>query len=120
MISRASPQERCEAVADQFDPNNIAQGAQQQATEKADSLIDELASKVPGGDQLAQQAKDAVNQAVQSGTQQAEQAAQQQAGGLADKLPGGLGEQLGGMLGGSGGAGGSGDTGGSSGSGGAQ
>ena len=89
-------------MADQFDPTKIAQGlgdqAKQQATEKVDSVIDELASKIPGGEQFAQQAKDAANQAIEGGVQQAEQAGEQQAqGGL-----GGIADKLGGMFGGGG------------------
>ena len=88
-------------MAGAFDPNNILQNAEQQAKDKADSAIDELASKVPGGEQLAQQAKDAANQGIdqagQAGAQQAEQQAKDKLGGM-----GGLGQQLGGMLGGSG------------------
>lgn len=86
-------------MADQFDPNNILQNFEQQAKEKADAAIDDVASKVPGGDQFAQQAKDAVNQGIDQAGQQAEQQAQQQ---VSDKLGGmgGIGGQLGGMLGG--------------------
>ena len=86
-------------MADQFDPNNILQNFEQQAKDKADAAIDDVASKVPGGDQFAQQAKDAVNQGIDQAGQQAEQQAQQQ---VSDKLGGmgGIGGQLGGMLGG--------------------
>jgi hypothetical protein len=87
-------------MADQFDPNNIAQGAEQAATDRADSLIDDVASKVPGGDQFAQQAKDAAGQAIQGGAQQAEQAVEGQGQEHLDNLPGGLGESLGDMFGG--------------------
>jgi hypothetical protein len=80
-----------------FDPNNILQNAEQQAKDRADSAIDDVASKVPGGDQMAQQAKDAANQ----GIDQAGQAGMQQAG---EKLGGmgGVGQQVEGMLGSSG------------------
>ncbi len=81
-----------------FDPNNILQNAEQQAKDKADSAIDELASKVPGGEQLAQQAKDAVNQGIDQAGQAGMQQAEQQLG----NVPG-VGQQLGGMLGGQGG-----------------
>ncbi len=88
-------------MAGAFDPNNILQNAEQQAKDKADSAIDELASKVPGGDKLAQQAKDAANQGIdqasQAGAQQAEQQVNERLGGM-----GGLGQQVEGMLGGSG------------------
>jgi hypothetical protein len=36
--------------------------ARQQAQQQADQAIDQYASKIPGGEQLAQQAKDTVNQ----------------------------------------------------------
>lgn len=81
-----------------FDPNNILQNAEQQAKDKADSAIDELASKVPGGDQLAQQAKDTVNQGIDQAGQAGMQQAQQQAG----NIPG-VGQQVEGMLGNQGG-----------------
>ena len=86
-------------MADQFDPNNILQNFEQQAKDKADAAIDDVASKVPGGDQFAQKAKDAVNQGIDQAGQQAEQQAQQQ---VSERLggAGGLGGQLGGMLGG--------------------
>lgn len=80
-----------------FDPNNILQNAEQQAKDKADSAIDELASKVPGGDQLAQQAKDTVNQGIDQAGQAGMQQAQQQLG----NIPGG--QQIEGMLGNQGG-----------------
>lgn len=80
-----------------FDPNNILQNAEQQAKDKADSAIDNLASKVPGGDQLAQQAKDAVNQGIDQAGQAGMQQAQQQLG----NIPGG--QQIEGMLGNQGG-----------------
>lgn len=80
-----------------FDPNNILQNAEQQAKDKADSAIDELASKVPGGDQLAQQAKDTVNQGIDQAGQAGMQQAQQQLG----NIPGG--QQIEGMLGDQGG-----------------
>ncbi len=70
-----------------FDPNNIMRNLEQQVKDKADAVIEDVASKVPGGDQLAQQAKDAVNQGIDQAGQQAEQQAQQQ---VSDKL-GGLG-----------------------------
>ena len=76
-----------------FDPNNILQNAEQQAKDKADSEIDNLASKVPGGDQIAQQAKDTVNQGIDQAGQAGMQQAQQQAG----NIPG-VGQQLQGML----------------------
>ena len=80
-----------------FDPNYILQNAEQQAKDKADSAIDELASKVPGGDQLAQQAKDTVNQGIDQAGQAGIQQAQQQLG----NVPGG--QQIEGMLGNQGG-----------------
>ncbi|HEX9035791.1 MAG TPA: hypothetical protein VF808_02260 [Ktedonobacterales bacterium] len=101
-------------MADQFDPNNIAQNlggqAQQAATGEVDSLIDDVASKAPGGDQFAQQAKDTANQAIQGGVQQAEQAAEQQVQQVQQIQQGGLGDIAGkieGIFGGgSGGSGG--------------
>lgn len=83
-------------MADQFDPNNIAQNlggqAQQAATGEANNLIDEIAGKIPGGEGFAQQAKDAADQAIQGGVQQAEQAGEQQAqgglGGIIGKIEG--------------------------------
>ena len=65
-----------------FDPDNILQNAEQQAKEKADSAIDELASRVPGGEQLAQQAKDTVNQGIDQAGQAGMQQAEQQLGGM--------------------------------------
>ncbi|MGH2504278.1 MAG: hypothetical protein ACRDID_17360 [Ktedonobacterales bacterium] len=81
-------------MADQFDPTKIAQGlgdqAKQAASGEADSLIDDVAGKVPGGEQFAQQAKDTANQAIDGGAQAAEQAAGQQAegglGGIVGKI----------------------------------
>ena len=88
-------------MAGAFDPNNILQNVEQQAKDKADSAIDDLASKVPGGEQFAQQAKDAATQGIDQASRAGEQQAQQQMG---DKLGGmgGLGQQVEGMLGGSG------------------
>ncbi len=86
-------------MPNQFDPNNILQNVEQQAKERADAEIDNLASKIPGGEQFAQQAKDAANsgieQAGQAGEQQAQQQIQERMGGM-----GGLGQELGGMFGG--------------------
>jgi hypothetical protein len=82
---------------DQFDPNNMAQDVDQAATGKADSMIDDVAGKVPGGDQFSQQAKGAADQAIQGGVQEGEQAIEGQAKGALDNLPGGLGEHLGGL-----------------------
>lgn len=103
----ASIEREVETMADQFDPNNILRNFEQQAKDKVDSAIEDVASKVPGGDQFAQQAKDAANQAIDQAGQQAGQQAQQQ---VSDKLGGmgGIGEQLGGMLGGGQDAGGQG------------
>ena len=66
-------------------------GMQQQAQDAINNEIDQFASKVPGGEQVAQQAKDAASGGLDNIAQQAEN----QAG----NLPGGLGEKLGGMLG---------------------
>ncbi len=86
-------------MPNQFDPNNILQNVEQQAKERVDAEIDNLASKIPGGEQFAQQAKDAANsgieQAGQAGEQQAQQQIQERRGGM-----GGLGQELGGMFGG--------------------
>lgn len=65
-------------MSNPFDPNNIVQNLEQDAKDKADAAIDNVASKVPGGDQFAQQAKDAVNQGIDQAGQNAQQQAQQQ------------------------------------------
>lgn len=78
-----------------FDPNDILKNVEDQAKQRADEAIDNLASKVPGGEQFAQQAKDTVNQGIDQAGQAGIQQAQQQLGGM-----GGVGQQLGGMLGG--------------------
>lgn len=66
-------------------------GAKQQAEDQINNAIDEFASKVPGGDQFSQQAKDAAAGGLDNIEQQAE-------GKLGD-LPG-----IGGMFGGNSGS----------------
>lgn len=86
-------------MSNPFDPNNILHNLERQVEEKADAAIEDVASNVPGGDQFAQQTKDAVNQGIDQAGQQAEQQAQQQVnerlGGM-----GGVAGQFGDMLGG--------------------
>lgn len=94
-----------------FDPNSILRNLEQAGKNAADNEIDNLASKIPGGDQYAQQAKDAVNsgidQAGQAGEQQAQQQAQQHLGGLGGMLGGNTGGNTGGSTGGTDNTGGS-------------
>jgi|GEM_PF-2538528 hypothetical protein len=66
-------------------------GMQQQAQDAINNEIDQFANKVPGGEQAAQQAKDAAG----SGLDQIAQQAQSHEG----DLPGGLGEKLDDMMG---------------------
>lgn len=80
-------------MTDQFDPNQAAQNlteeAERQAKEKANEAIDQSASRIPGGDQVAQQAKDTMSQGIEGGAQRAEDVAKEQLGGLTDKFGGG-------------------------------
>lgn len=82
-----------------FDPNDILKNVEDQAKQRADEAIDNLASKIPGGEQFAQQAKDTVNQGIdqagQAGLQQGQQQLNERLGGM-----GGVGQQLEGMTGG--------------------
>lgn len=84
--------------------------AKQQAQQQVDNTIGNLASKVPGGDQFAQQAKQQANSAIDNLSQQAQQQAGNAAGNLEQQAQqgglGGLSDKLGGLLGGGGGQGG--------------
>ena len=69
-------------------------GLREQAQQKVDTTIDQFAGKVPGGDQVSQQAKDAASK----GLDQLEQQGESQIG----KAGGGPGGMLGGLFGGGG------------------
>jgi hypothetical protein len=74
-------------------------GVNQQAQDRVGGVIDSVASKVPGGDAFAQQAKDMAGGALGGLEQQAEQQIAEKLGGALGGL-GGLGGVLGGALGG--------------------
>ncbi len=78
-------------------------GVSQQAQDKVGGVIDGVAAKVPGGDAIAQQAKDVAAGALGQFEQQATQQVAERLGGLGG-LGGVLGGALGGLLGGHGGA----------------
>jgi hypothetical protein len=78
----------------QFD-QGVAGQTEQQVTHKVDSAIDEGATRVPGGDQLAQPAEQQANSAIDNVAQQAQQEENQGGGGL-----GAIGEKLREMFGG--------------------
>jgi hypothetical protein len=73
----------------------VAGQAEQQVTQKVDSAIDEGATRVPGGDQLARPAEQQADSAIDNVAQQAQQEENQGGGGL-----GAIGEKLREMFGG--------------------
>lgn len=89
--SQQQPSQSTQGSMGQGQMDNLRQEAQDQI----DRTIDQYASKVPGGDQVSQKAKDA----AASGLDQIEKEAENRMGNMGGNL-GGLGNTLGGLFGG--------------------